>query len=53
MFKKSSAVGKYPVCQSVSCLSAISAKWHQKPKRGKPKNEKVCQAVGRVLKPIL
>ena len=38
--KISCAVEKYLVWQSFRCLSAISAKWDQKAKRGKPKNEK-------------
>ena len=50
--KISSAVEKYLVWQSFRCLSAISAKWDQKPKRGKPKNEKVGSGVGRVLEKI-
>ena len=47
--KISCAVEKYLVWQSFRCVSAISAKWDQKAKRGKPKNEKRGQGVGRVL----
>ena len=49
--KQTGSILKNLLCQSFSCLSALQKKWVQKAKRGKPKIEKVCWEVGRLLTP--